>query len=94
MRRTLVAGLFAVALLATTAGPAIAGDVYGQMPGATRSMSITPCAAHGSFGAFGKTYNFGEGIVNLPGYPTGPNGVGASGAATGANNSGLCGNPQ
>lgn len=91
MRRLLAAGLFGIALLITTAGPALAGDNYGAMPGAARSMSHTICAAHGSFGAFGKIDNFGAGIGNLSGAPSGPNGVGANGTATGDNNSGLCG---
>ena len=92
MRRFLVAGLGATALLIATAGPALGSDNYGVMPGASISASHTICSGHGSFGAFGKVYNFGSGIVNLGGAPTGPNGVGASGTATGANNSGLCGN--
>ncbi len=94
MRRALVPGLFVAALLFMTASPALASDSYGQMPGAARSMSHTICAGHGAFGAFGKIYNFGEGIVNLPGYPSGPNGRGASGSSTGAANSALCGSAQ
>jgi hypothetical protein len=62
------------------AGPAFAsaGD-YGSQPGFAVSNSHTPCAGHGAFGVFGP----GESMAG-----------GANGAATGANNSGLCGNPQ
>lgn len=84
--------LAAVGISLTIAGPVSATDNYGVMPGATVSTSRTICAVHGSFGAFGKVYNFGSGITNLGGAPTGPNGIGASGSATGANNAEVCGN--
>jgi hypothetical protein len=47
--------------------------------GCDQSQSNTVCAAHGSFGAFGKDDNFAGG---------------ASGDRTAYNNSTLCGNPQ
>ena len=52
---------------------------YGTQPGFSVSNDHTSCAGHGAFGYVGKDYNEAGG---------------ADGAATGANNSGLCGNPQ
>ncbi len=89
-------GLVAAGALAV--GPAVAAfgaDNYGSMPGYGVSMSHTSCAGHGSFGAFGADFNFGNttsGHVPYPGNAT--NGNGADGPATGYNNSNLCGNPQ
>jgi len=51
----------------------------GPSNGCAQSMSNTPCAGHGAFGAFGKDNNFAGG---------------ASGDRTAFNNSTLCGNPQ
>ena len=71
----------AVAMLAL---PAVAaadnsgdGSGYGTQPGFAVALSHTECAGHGAFGAFGKDNNFAGG---------------ADGQATGAANSGLCGN--
>jgi hypothetical protein len=61
------------------AGNAGDGSDYGTQPGFTVATDKTPCAGHGSFGAWGKDYNFAGG---------------ANGQETGFNNSGLCGNPQ
>jgi hypothetical protein len=73
----IVAGLALPAIgLAGNAGD---GSDYGTQPGFGVSTSKTPCAGHGSFGAWGKDYNFAGG---------------ADGQETGFNNSGLCGNPQ
>jgi hypothetical protein len=61
------------------AGNAGDGSDYGTQPGFTVANEQTPCAGHGSFGAWGKDYNFAGG---------------ADGQQTGLNNSGLCGNRQ
>jgi hypothetical protein len=61
------------------AGNAGDGSDYGTQPGFAKANANTPCAGHGSFGAWGKDYNFAGG---------------ADGQQTGFNNSGLCGNPQ
>jgi hypothetical protein len=62
------------------AGSAGDGSGYGTQPGYdTAQTNSNGCAGHGSFGAFGKDYNFSGG---------------ANGQLTGYNNSHLCGNPQ
>jgi hypothetical protein len=80
MRKLIYTGaaVAAVALTGLTA-PAYAGGGYGSQPGFEVSNSQTPCAGHGAFGVFGPHESMAGG---------------ADGQATGANNSGLCGNPQ
>ncbi len=84
MRKFFVVAAVPVALLLSGTAPAFAGSAgdgsgYGTQPGYEVANGHTVCAGHGSFGAFGKDYNLAGG---------------ANGPATGANNSGLCGNPQ
>ncbi len=84
MRKFVVVAAVPVALLVTGAAPAFAGSAgdgsgYGTQPGYAVANGHTVCAGHGAFGAFGKDYNLAGG---------------ADGAATGAANSSLCGNPQ
>ena len=76
-----LAGIFAALALPAIglAGNAGDGSDYGTQPGYAKANENTPCAGHGSFGAWGKDYNFAGG---------------ADGQQTGFNNSGLCGNPQ
>ncbi|HLI15326.1 MAG TPA: hypothetical protein VKV23_04650 [Acidimicrobiales bacterium] len=94
MKRYLVAAVLCGALLVATGTPALAADGSQPVPGSTVALGHTTCAGHGSFGAFGREYNFGVGISNLGGAPSGPNGRGASGPATGSANANLCGRPQ
>jgi hypothetical protein len=84
MKRT--ASIIAAALLmigasagAASAGSAGDGSGYGTQPGFAVANANTPCAGHGSFGAFGKDFNFAGG---------------ADGTQTGINNSTLCGQPN
>jgi len=86
---------------AALAGNAGDGSGYGTQPGFDVATGNTPCAGHGSFGAFGKGANLG--IANPPGNPDQPGhatflgsypGPGTNGQQTGLNNSGLCGNRQ
>ena len=75
----------ALAALVVSGGPAFAdasgdGSGYGTQPGYDNAITNSNgCAGHGAFDAFGKDNNFAGG---------------ADGAATGYNNSHLCGNPQ
>ena len=99
--KKLIAGTVAsFALITGVAVPALAssagdGSSYGTQPGFTTSNANTPCAGHGSFGAFGKDFNFGNDTSGHTPYPgNDQNGNGANGQATAANNSTLCGNPQ
>jgi hypothetical protein len=73
-----VVGLLAVPASAM-AGNAGDGSGYGTQPGYEQSLSNTPCAGHGAFGAFGKNYNLSGGADN---------------PETGLNNALLCGNRQ
>ena len=76
--------LIATAVTALVGGVAgMASAAYGTQPGFAESLSHTECAGHGAFGAFGE---HGDIAHDFRG--------GADGQATGANNSGLCGNPQ
>lgn len=70
-----------VALSVGFAVPAFAANDYcgASANGCANSSANTPCAGHGSFGAFGKDNNFAGG---------------ASGDRTAYNNSTLCGNPS
>jgi hypothetical protein len=84
MKMLLVSAAIAAALAvpaAASAGTAPGGADYctDSEVGCTTSMTATICAGHGSFGAFGKNWNFAGG---------------ASGDRTAFNNSTLCGNPQ
>lgn len=79
------------------AGNAGDGSGYGTQPGFDNAITNSNgCAGHGAFGAFGKDFNFGNTTSGrVPGAPgNDQNGNGANGQQTGANNSGLCGNPQ
>lgn len=74
----------AVAFVLAAGAPAVAaGGGYGSQPGYEVANAHTTCAGHGAFGAFGT---YGTVQHDFRG--------GANGQATGANNSGLCGNPQ
>lgn len=82
MRKLLVSAAIAAALAvpaAGSAGTAPGGADYctDSEVGCTTSMTATICAGHGSFGAFGKNWNFAGG---------------ANGQLTGYFNSALCGN--
>jgi hypothetical protein len=89
-------GTFAISG-AAFAGNAGDGSGYGTQPGFDTAIANSGgCAGHGSFGAFGKDFNFGNAQSGrVPGAPgNNTNGNGANGQQTGANNSQLCGNPQ
>ena len=75
--------VIAVAALLGSGGSANAAYCGASENGCDHSMDKTICAAHGSFGAFGDK---GDIQHDWRG--------GADGAATGAANSNLCGNPQ
>jgi hypothetical protein len=82
MKRIVTLVLFAFALVVPVGASADSsgdGSGYGTQPGFAQANANTPCAGHGSFGAFGKDNNFAGG---------------ASGDRTAYNNSTLCGNPQ
>ena len=81
-----------VGALAGLIGPLAAGAAndYGSQPGYAVATSMTTCSGAGAFGAFGPGNSWGSPV----GVPTGPNGHGANGPATGANNANLCGSPQ
>jgi hypothetical protein len=75
------------------------GSGYGTQPGFDVASANTVCSGHGSFGAFGKSWNLG--IEASPGngnpqhaligsFP----GPGTDGTQTGLNNSAPCGNRQ
>jgi hypothetical protein len=64
---------------AASAGNAGDGSGYGTQPGFAVAQENTICSGHGSFGAWGKDYNFAGG---------------ADGTQTGINNSQLCGQPH
>lgn len=91
MKRLFVGiGIAAVAALGFGTTVALASDSYGT-PGT--SQASCDGQAHGSFGAFGKGQNFGASgeawvDANYGEAGSGPNGVGANGQLTGANNSG------
>jgi hypothetical protein len=82
--RTFVAAL-AIAAAATLGSAGVASADYcgASGNGCEHSMTNTPCAGHGAFGAFGENGNFGHDFRG-----------GASGDRTAFNNSTLCGNPQ
>jgi hypothetical protein len=81
--RYLAALVIAAAALLGSAGVANAAYCEESGNGCEQSMSNTPCAGHGSFGAFGEK---GDVYHDFRG--------GASGDRTAYNNSTLCGNPQ
>lgn len=80
-KKIVVAATGALVLSVGLAVPAFAASDYcsASSNGCTNSSANTPCAGHGSFGAFGKDNNFAGG---------------ASGDRTAYNNSTLCGNPS
>lgn len=71
----------AAAMLSAFALPSMAANDYcgASSTACEHAQANTPCAGHGSFGAFGQDNNFAGG---------------ASGDRTAFNNSGLCGNPS
>jgi hypothetical protein len=73
--------VIAAAALLGSSGSANAA--YCESNGCAQSMENTPCAGHGSFGAFGEKGDYGHDFRG-----------GASGDRTAYNNSTLCGNPQ
>ena len=82
MKRTIATLVFALAASLGMSGLAAAdSNAYcgSSANGCEQSASNTPCAGHGSFGAFGKGNDWRGG---------------ASGDNTAYNNSTLCGNPQ
>lgn len=74
--------VIAISLGIGLASPAAAEYCGASSTGCDHS-SVTICAGHGSFGAFGATGDFGHDFRG-----------GASGDRTAYNNSTLCGNPQ
>ena len=88
-RRGTQVGKFLAALVIAAAGILGSGGVASadycgpSDNGCEQSMGNTPCAGHGSFGAFGEK---GDVYHDFRG--------GASGDRTAYNNSTLCGNPQ
>jgi hypothetical protein len=98
MRKVLLGTVAVAGLLLLPASAAFAGGGYGSQPGYSVANSNTSCAGHGAFGAFGTTgdvvHDYG---VNNPGSNGRPGASNfqfpaSSGATTGGNNSGLCGN--
>jgi hypothetical protein len=82
MMRIVAILAFSLAVALGTSGEAAAdSNAYcgSSENGCAHSMTNTPCAGHGSFGAFGKDNDWRGG---------------ASGDNTAYNNSTLCGNPQ
>ena len=77
--------VFVAAALLGSGGTANAAYCDASSNGCDHSSDNTICYAHGAFGAFGDKAG--------PGAPHDWRG-GADGAATGAANSNLCGNPQ
>jgi hypothetical protein len=75
--------VIAAAALLGSGGTANAAYCGASDNGCDQSMANTPCAGHGSFGAFGEK---GDVYHDFRG--------GASGDRTAYNNSTLCGNPQ
>jgi hypothetical protein len=97
--RKIILGAAAVAgLLLLPASAAFAGGGYGSQPGYSVANSNTPCAGHGSFGAFGATgdvaHDHGVNNPGSNGLPGASNFAhpAADGETTGGNNSALCGN--
>ncbi len=99
-KRLLVVAVAPIAAIVGLATPSLAGNAgngsgYGTQPGYAVATGETPCAGHGSFGAFGSGFNFGNATSgHVPYQGNAQNGNGADGHATGANNANLCGNPQ
>lgn len=87
-----IGAVVTIGALAGLVGPIAAGAAndYGSQPGYPVATSMTTCSGAGAFGAFGPGNNWGTPV----GVPSGPNGHGASGPATGSNNANLCGSPQ
>lgn len=81
--RVILATFVLAASLIGTAGTASAAYCGASSNGCEQSMDNTPCAGHGSFGAFGQQGDVGHDFRG-----------GASGDRTAYNNSTLCGNPQ
>jgi hypothetical protein len=75
--------VIAAAAVLGSGGVANAAYCGASSNGCDQSMGNTPCAGHGSFGAFGEK---GDVYHDFRG--------GASGDRTAYNNSTLCGNPQ
>jgi hypothetical protein len=93
-RRLLVLAAAPVVAVLGIATPSFASNGT-TPPGYSVANGQTVCAAHGSFGAFGKGFNFGNSTSGHVPYPgNAQNGNGADGPGTGANNATLCGNPQ
>ena len=83
MRAFLASSVIAIAALIGFASPASAEYCGASSHGCTTAFGNTPCAGHGSFGAFGENGDIGHDFRG-----------GANGDQTAFNNSGLCGNPQ
>lgn len=98
VRRILVAGIIGIASVGAMTFPAFAdggGYCVNSENGCAASMSNTPCAGHGAFGAFSGTANNGQQGSAVHGYVLQDKAEGTTlGAETGAANSALCGNPQ
>jgi hypothetical protein len=75
--------VIAAAALLGSGGSANAAYCGASSNGCDQAFGNTICAGHGAFGAFGDKGDFGHDWRG-----------GADGAATGAANSNLCGNPQ
>jgi hypothetical protein len=83
IQKILAAFVIAAAALLGSGSVANAAYCGASGNGCEQSMDNTPCAGHGSFGAFGEK---GDVSHDFRG--------GASGDRTAFNNSTLCGNPQ
>ena len=87
MRITKILATLVIAAAALLGSGGVANAAYcgSSSTGCDQSMDNTPCAGHGSFGAFGEhgTPELGHDFRG-----------GASGDRTAYNNSTLCGNPQ
>ena len=98
MRKIIVGSVAVIGLLFLPATSAFAGGGYGSQPGFDVANGNTVCAGHGSFGAFGASgdivHDFGINNLGSNGQPGASNWQhpSDSGATTGGNNSGLCGN--
>ena len=92
LRIAVLLGVLAGLLLAVVPAFADGGGYCAHGAGCDKSAEKTECSGHGAFGAFSEPDQHGT-----PGQPPyfGDGELGsARGGATGANNSGLCGNPQ
>lgn len=87
---TLIVALAGALAFATAA---YAGNGATPPGESTASTNSSGCSYHGSFGAFGQGFNWGNSTSgHAPYLGNYQNGNGANGPGTGANNSAPCGN--